>query len=77
MAAFCVVLAAISLVAVIRRNSIWRDDLTLYTRTLQTNPDAAIIRSNLGALYYDSMQFDRAIAEWQIALAQKPDISSL
>jgi tetratricopeptide (TPR) repeat protein len=63
----------ISLAAVIRRNSIWRDDLTLYTSTLQTNPDAAIIRSNLGALYYDSMQVDRAIAEWQVALAQKPD----
>jgi tetratricopeptide (TPR) repeat protein len=63
----------VSLVAVVRRNMVWRDDLTLYTRTLQTNPDAAIIRSNLGALYYDSLQVDRAIAEWQIALAQKPD----
>ncbi|MDP9340168.1 MAG: tetratricopeptide repeat protein [Acidobacteriota bacterium] len=63
----------VSLVAVIRRNTIWRDDLTLYTRTLQTNPDAAIIRSNLGALYFDALQFDQAIAEWQVALAQKPD----
>jgi tetratricopeptide (TPR) repeat protein len=65
--------ASVSLVAVVRRNTVWRDDLSLYTRTLQTNPDAAIIRSNLGALYYDSLQFDRAIAEWQLALAQKPD----
>jgi len=73
MATACVAVVSVSLAAVIHRNTIWRDDLTLYTRTLQTNPDAAIIRSNLGALYYDSMQVDRAIAEWQVALAQKPD----
>jgi len=62
-----------SLVAVLRRNEVWRDDLTLYTRTLQTNPDAAVIRSNLGSLYFESEQFDRAIQEWQLALTQKPD----
>jgi protein O-mannosyl-transferase len=62
-----------SLAAIIQRNAVWRDDMTLYTRTLQTNPDAAVIRSNLGALYFDSEQFDRALQEWQLALAQKPD----
>jgi tetratricopeptide (TPR) repeat protein len=62
-----------SLAAILQRNAIWRSDLTLYTRTLETNPDAAVIRSNLGALYFDAEQFDRALQEWQIALAQKPD----
>jgi Tfp pilus assembly protein PilF len=63
----------VAIVAVVRRNRVWRDDWSLYTRTLQTNPDAAVIRSNLGALYFDSEQFERALEEWQIALAQKPD----
>jgi Tfp pilus assembly protein PilF len=67
------IISAVSVTAVIKRNAIWRDDLSLYTRTLETNPDAAVIRSNLGALYYDAEQFDRALQEWQIALAQKPD----
>ncbi|HEY2352914.1 MAG TPA: tetratricopeptide repeat protein [Candidatus Acidoferrum sp.] len=66
-------IAVVAIVAVVRRNRVWRDDWSLYTRTLQTNPDAAVIRSNLGALYFDSEQFERALEEWQIALAQKPD----
>jgi Flp pilus assembly protein TadD len=68
--------AAVALLAVsstVLRNRVWRDDMTLYTRTLQTNPDAAVIRSNLGSLYFDAEQFDRALQEWQLALAQKPD----
>jgi hypothetical protein len=47
----CVVYALliiVSLGVIVRRNTIWRDDMTLYTTTLQTNPDAAVIRSNLG-----------------------------
>ena len=47
--------------------------MTLYTRTLQTDPDAAVIRSNRAALYFDAMQYDKALPEWQLALAQKPD----
>jgi protein O-mannosyl-transferase len=67
------VIAVTSITAVIRRNTVWSDDMSLYTRTLQTNPDAAVIRSNLGALYFDQKQYDRALHEWQTALAQKPD----
>jgi tetratricopeptide (TPR) repeat protein len=72
----CVVYALliiVSLGVIVRRNTVWRDDMTLYTRTLQTNPDAAVIRSNLGALYFDTRQYDRALKEWQLALQQKPD----
>jgi Tfp pilus assembly protein PilF len=67
------VIALLSVSSVLMRNRIWRDDMTLYTRTLQTNPDAAVIRSNRGSLYFDAMQFDKALQEWQLALAQKPD----
>jgi tetratricopeptide (TPR) repeat protein len=72
----CVVYALliiVSLGVIVRRNTVWRDDMTLYTTTLQTNPDAAVIRSNLGALYVDTRQYDRVLQEWQLALQQKPD----
>ena len=39
-------------------------------KLIPTPPSFAVTS---GALYYDSLQFDRAIAEWQMALAQKPD----
>lgn len=55
------------------RNIDWRNDLALYTRTLETDPDAHIIRSNLAGVYFDSGQVERAGREWEIALAGKPD----
>jgi protein O-mannosyl-transferase len=57
----------------ISRNSDWRNDLTLYTRTLEADPDAHVIRSNLGGVYFDLGQAERAGREWEIALAGKPD----
>jgi protein O-mannosyl-transferase len=65
--------AVLASAATISRNTDWRNDLTLYTRTLQTDPDAHIIRSNLGGVYFDSGQVQRAGREWEIALAGKPD----
>ena len=73
MAAAAVAVALLAVSSTVLRNRVWHDDMTLYTRTLQTNPDAAVIRSNLGSLYFDAEQFDRALQEWQLALAQKPD----
>jgi len=67
------VIALTSVVSIVRRNTIWRDDMTLYTRTLQTDPDAAVIRSNRASLYFDALQYDKALPEWRLALAQKPD----
>ena len=63
----------ISVLTIVRRNPIWRDDMTLYTRTLQIDPGAAVIRSNRASLYFDALQYDKALPEWQLALAQKPD----
>lgn len=71
-----VALAALLLsgiVATIRRNFIWQSDEILYTRTLETDPDAHVIRSNLGAVYYLEGDLPRAGREWEQALAGKPD----
>jgi protein O-mannosyl-transferase len=58
---------------IITRNRDWRSDLALYTRTLQTDPDAYIIRSNLAGTYFASFDYPRAEQEWKTALAGKPD----
>jgi tetratricopeptide (TPR) repeat protein len=71
--AAAVVIALPSVSSVIRRNRIWRDDMSLYSRTLQTNPDAAIIRSNLAGIYFANGDLTRADQEWSAALAGKPD----
>jgi tetratricopeptide (TPR) repeat protein len=68
-----VVIALVSVPTVVRRNSMWRDDVTLYSRTLQTDTDAAIIRSNLAGFYFQSGDLARAEQEWLTALAGKPD----
>ena len=67
------VIAVLSVSSVARRNRIWRDDMTLYSRTLQTDPDAAIIRSNLAGFYFQNGDLARAEQEWITALAGKPD----
>ncbi|MFI5056959.1 MAG: tetratricopeptide repeat protein [Candidatus Acidiferrales bacterium] len=72
-AALLVAAAALGSAKTILRNTDWRNDLTLYTRTLATDPDAHVIRSNLGGVYFDLGQAERAGREWEIALAGKPD----
>jgi hypothetical protein len=71
--AVAAIVAVAGIVSIIRRNPVWADDATLYRRTLQTNPDAAVIRSNLGALLFDQGKVELARQEWETALAQKPD----
>jgi protein O-mannosyl-transferase len=73
LAAVAVVIVVLSVSSIVRRNRVWRDDVTLYSRTLQTDPDAAIIRSNLAGFYFQNGDLTRAEQEWITALAGKPD----
>ena len=57
----------------IQRNRDWRSDLILYSRTLETDPAADIIRSNLAKTYFEEGDLARAEDEWKKALAGKPD----
>jgi tetratricopeptide (TPR) repeat protein len=54
------------------RNPDWRDDYTLYTRTLQCSPDAFLIRANLGKVYWDRGDLAAAEREWRQALELGP-----
>jgi tetratricopeptide (TPR) repeat protein len=66
-------IAVLSFFRVVTRNRDWQTDLTLYTRTLQTDPDAAVIRNNLAGVYFEIRDYKNAESEWQAALAGKPD----
>lgn len=55
------------------RNRVWRNDLTLYTKTLQTDPDSHIMHMNLGVTYYESGDFAAAEREIRRAVDLKPD----
>jgi Tfp pilus assembly protein PilF len=73
LAAVLVAVCGLCVAQVIPRNRVWSDDLTLYTSTLETNPDAHVIRNNLAAIYYDRGDLVRAGREWELALEGKPD----
>lgn len=55
------------------RNRDWRDEVTLYAQTLRVSPDAYLIRTNLGTVYWNRGDRTAAVREWQAALAYNPD----
>lgn len=59
-------------VRTVRRNSDWHTEETLFQRTLATQTDASLIRSNLGAIYHNRGDSARAETEYLEALAAGP-----
>ena len=66
--------AAVAMVAVlygvrtIERNPDWRSDEVFYNRTLEQQPTAQIIRTNLGTVYFDRGDLASAEREWIASL---------
>ena len=71
-----IILLGLYAVGTITRNSVWKDDFTLWADTVKKSPDSAEVRNNLGLAYASRGQFDRAIAEYQTALRLKPDYAT-
>jgi tetratricopeptide (TPR) repeat protein len=57
----------------IKRNTVWKDDLTLWSETVRKSPDSHVVHDNLGVAYYKQGQLDEAMEEFRIALKLKPD----
>lgn len=71
--ALVAVLVALSWLFVFPRNTLWKDDLTLYAATLRQNPDAHAIRRNLAVELKVEGRYDEALAELQIVVDRSPN----
>ncbi len=69
--------ATLAFVRIVTRNRDWSDDATYYRVTLAAEPEAAGLRLNLGAVYWNHMQPDAAEREWKQALAASPGSAAL
>ena len=66
------VLAALGVRTAVR-NADWKDDLTLWRKTVQTAPEAAMARNNLGAAYLRRGQLSQAEQQLTAAVTIQPD----
>jgi tetratricopeptide (TPR) repeat protein len=71
------VVGVLAVVRVVIRNRDWRDEGTYYRVTLAAEPEAASLRLNVGAVYWNHMQPEAAEREWRAALATSPDSALL
>jgi tetratricopeptide (TPR) repeat protein len=61
---------------IVERNRDWRSDETLYSKTLEQQPDAQLIRTNLGVIYFDRGNLAAAERQWLASLGPKKPYAS-
>ncbi|MDR4509647.1 MAG: tetratricopeptide repeat protein [Candidatus Brocadiaceae bacterium] len=52
-----------------KRNQVWMDQATLWTKTAEASPNSFKAHNNLGNMHRDAGRFDIAIQEFQLALS--------
>lgn len=75
--AAAIVLVALGATRIWARSRIWHDDMTLYSKTLETDPDSYIMHMNVGVSYFAARDFVAAEKELQRALELKPDSANV
>jgi len=63
--------------SIIWKNGDWRDEFTLWTKTIQRSPDSHRAHCNLGNVYMESGLIEKAHSEYQTALNINPKIASV
>ena len=72
------VVACLYAVRTVERNRDWRSDEVLYRKTLEAQPDAQVIHTNLGVDYSEHNDWSAAEREWVLALGPgKPSAVTL
>jgi Tfp pilus assembly protein PilF len=66
-------LAVLAIVRTVIRNRDWHDDLRFYRSALAVSPDAYVMHTDLGKLYWDMGQKQLAGQEWRAALKIQPE----
>lgn len=64
---------AVLSLASLARNTVWRDDLTLWEDTARKSPNKLRPRQNLGEMYQRRGLFEDAIREYRTAIRIRPD----
>lgn len=57
----------------VERNSVWKDEYTLWTDTVKKSPDSSIVHYNLGIVYAEKKLLDEAINEFKEAIKISPN----
>ena len=70
------VVTALYCVGVVKRNPVWRSNLTLWQDTAEKSPKSAMARYNLGNAFYRRDQTDEAIGEFTEAVRLAPGYAS-
>jgi tetratricopeptide (TPR) repeat protein len=68
-----VVVGGLFAVRVVIRNRDWKDDIVLYTRTLELSPDSTVMLNNLAGAYWDQGEWHKAETLWGSVLSRDPD----
>ncbi len=71
--AVCLMIVGLYSVETLSRNTIWRDDITLYGDTVKKSPDSDLPHFNFGVKLREKGKIDEAIEQYQIALKMNPD----
>jgi len=70
---FIVALLAFYVFSTISRNSEWKDNMTLWSKTIETNPSNSRAHDNLGFTYERAGNAEKALQEFEIAVRLQPD----
>ena len=70
---FVVLLLAFYVFSTINRNNDWKDDMTLWSKTIKTNPNSSRAHDNLGFTYERAGETEKALQEFEIAVRLQPD----
>lgn len=57
---------------IVIRNRDWNNDIALYNQTLELSPDAYLIMNNLGTVYWQQGDLDKAESTWRRVLTMNP-----
>jgi len=70
---FIVLLLTFYVFSTVKRNNEWRDNLTLWSQTVFTNPDNSRAHDNLGFTYERSGDTEKALVEFEKSVKLQPD----
>ncbi|HEY6290437.1 MAG TPA: tetratricopeptide repeat protein [Terriglobia bacterium] len=73
LASVAAALAILAVARIVTRNRDWKDETVLFRRTLEVSPDAYVIHTDLGKVYWDQGQHQLAAQEWQAAARLAPN----